>query len=76
MPIVAADLRALQLTSIAVALAWIGVVGSAIVLVGLPLDLVGWLHGPVTQLMWLPIAVFEIVGGFWLLIKGVREQPA
>jgi hypothetical protein len=30
------------------------------------------LRGPVTQLMWLPMAAFEIPLGLWLLIKGVR----
>jgi hypothetical protein len=39
--------------------------------VGLPLRLAGFLHGPVTDLMWIPVAVFEVVLGFWLLIKGV-----
>jgi hypothetical protein len=52
-------------------LAWIGVVGSAMVAVGVPLQMASVLSGPITQLMWIPIAIFEIVGAFWLIIKGV-----
>ena len=53
------------------ALAWLGVVASVLVVVGLPLQLGGLLHGSITQLMWIPMAAFEIPLGFWLLIKGV-----
>ena len=56
---------------IPVPLAWIGVVGSALLVVGLPLQLAGFLAAPVTQLMWIPVAVFELTLGPWLLIKGV-----
>ncbi len=55
---------------IPVALAWLGVVASILIVVGLPLQLAGVLHGAVTQLMWLPMAAFEIPLGFWLIIKG------
>lgn len=57
---------------IPVPLAWLGVVGSALLIVGLPLQLAGFLSGPVTQLMWVPVAVFELTLGPWLLVKGVR----
>ena len=57
---------------IPVALAWLGVVASILLVVGLPLQLAGVLRGPVSQLMWLPMAAFEIPLGAWLLIKGVR----
>ena len=53
-------------------LAWLGVVASVLLVVGLPLQLAGLLTGPVTQLLWIPMAAFEIPLGFWLLIKGVR----
>ena len=56
---------------IPVPLARLGVVGSALLVVGLPLQLAGFLSGPVTQLMWVPVAVFELTLGPWLLIKGV-----
>ena len=52
-------------------LAWLGVIGSAIVLIGLPLELVGLLGAPFNQLMWIPIALFEITLAVWLLVKGV-----
>jgi uncharacterized protein DUF4386 len=57
---------------IPVPLARLGVVGSALLVVGLPLQLAGLLSGPVTQLMWVPVAMFELTLGPWLLIKGVR----
>jgi hypothetical protein len=56
---------------IPVPLAWLGVVASVVLVVGLPLQLVEVLGGPVVQLMWIPMAAFEIPLGFWLLIKGV-----
>ncbi len=52
-------------------LAWLGVVASILLVVGLPLQLAGLLHDPVTSLMWLPMAAFEVPLGAWLLIKGV-----
>ena len=51
-------------------LAWLGVVASALLVVGLPLQLGGVLRGPVTQLIWLPMLAFEVPLGLWLLIKG------
>jgi Domain of unknown function (DUF4386) len=57
-------------------LAWLGVVASIILVVGLPLRLVEVLGGPAAQLMWLPMAAFEIPLGFWLIIKGVRPASA
>jgi len=53
-------------------LAWLGVIASVLLVVGLPLQLAGFLTGPVPQFMWLPMAAFEIPLGIWLLIKGVR----
>ena len=58
-----------------VALAWLGVLASVLLVVGLPLQLAGVLRGSVTQLMWLPMAAFEIPLALWLLIKGVA-MPA
>ncbi|MFN2565242.1 MAG: DUF4386 domain-containing protein [Gemmatimonadaceae bacterium] len=52
-------------------LAWLGVVGSVLLVVGLPLQLAGFFRGPAFGLMWLPMAVFELVLGPWLIIKGV-----
>ena len=61
------------------ALAWIGVLASILILVCLPLQLVGILRGPITQLMWLPMLAFEVPLALWLLTKGVampRRQSA
>lgn len=55
-------------------LAWLGVVGSALLVVGLPLQLAGFFRGLGVQLMWLPVAVFELTLGPWLLIKGVATN--
>ncbi len=60
---------------IPVALASLGVVASVLLVVGLPAQLAGFLHGPITQLMWLPMAAFEIPLGLWLLIKDAA-RPA
>jgi hypothetical protein len=67
---------------IPVPLAVLGVAASALLVVGLPLRLAGFLHGPVTWLMWLPMAAFELPLAVWLLVRGVRvpsvhaESPA
>lgn len=51
-------------------LAWLGVAASVLLVVLLPLQLIGVVHGMIVQLMWLPMAVYEIPLGFWLIIKG------
>jgi len=60
--------------TIPVPMAWLGVVASVLLGVSLPLQLAGFLKGPVTSYMWIPMAAFEVPLGFWLLIKGVRTQ--
>jgi hypothetical protein len=55
---------------IPVALAWLGVLGSALLVVILPLQLAGWVTGSITQLAWIPVGLFEITLAPWLLIKG------
>jgi hypothetical protein len=56
---------------IPVPLAWLGVVASLLLVVGLPLRLVGVLGDTIAQILWLPMAAFEIPLGVWLLVKGV-----
>ena len=56
---------------IPVALAWLGVIASVVLVVGLPLQLAGLLRGALAQFMWLPMAAFEIPAGVWLLVRGV-----
>jgi hypothetical protein len=60
---------------IPVALAWLGVTASILAVVVLPLELVGILSGPITQLVWLPMLVFEVTLALWLLIKGAALPP-
>jgi hypothetical protein len=61
-------------------LAWLGVLASVLLVVGLPLQLADFFKGPMTWYMWLPMLAFQIPLGLWLLIKGVampgRGQPA
>ena len=57
-------------------LAWVGLVASAIVVVGLPLELLGALPKLVSQAMWVPMILFEIPLGVWLIVKGVTPRPA
>ena len=60
-------------------LAWLGVIGSALLVVGLPLQFAGVIGGSGFGLIWLPIALFELTLGPWLIFKGVSvpaEAPA
>jgi len=55
-----------------VALAWLGVLSSILVMVCLPLELVEILRGPIAQLIWFPMLAFEVTLALWLIIKGVK----
>ena len=61
-------------------LAWLGVLASALLVVGLPLELAGVLSGSVVQFLWIPMAAFEIPLALWLIVRGVGApahlQPA
>jgi len=59
--------------TIPVPIAWLGIVSSVLLLVGLPLQLVGIFTGPLTGYMWAPALVFELAIGPWLIIKGVAK---
>ena len=70
---------------IPIALAWLGVVASVLLVVILPLQLAGLFGGSmswsasITWLVWLPMLVFEVAFALWLLIKGVAmpvSRPA
>ena len=65
---------------IPVAMAWLGVFASVLLVVILPLQLVGLARAPITTVMWLPALVFELGLAMWLLIKGAappaRRQSA
>ena len=60
---------------IPIPLAWLGVVASVLLAMCLPLQVAGFLRGPVTSLIWLPMAAFEVPLALWLLVKGVA-MPA
>jgi hypothetical protein len=57
------------------ALAWIGVIASILLVIGLPLQMAGVAKASVVGYLWLPMALFEIPLGFWLIFKGV-STPA
>jgi hypothetical protein len=63
----------LRARSIPVWLAWVGLVGSLLLVVGLPLQMAGLHLGLVGYLIWIPVAIYEVVLGVWLLVKGVAE---
>lgn len=56
---------------IPVSLACWGAFSSALLALGLPLQLAGYLTGSLTGYQWLPEILFTIVLALWLLIKGV-----
>jgi ABC-type xylose transport system permease subunit len=54
-------------------LAWLGLVASVLVVVGLPAQLLGLITGPAADLyMWLPMLAFEVTLALWLIFKGAR----
>jgi hypothetical protein len=56
---------------IPVALAWLGVIASILMVIGPTLQIVGVLPDSATWILWIPMAAFEIPLAFWLIIKGV-----
>ena len=61
----------LRARSIPAALAWLGLLASLLWVIGLPLQLAGFLSGSVTYILWVPMAVFEVTFALWLILKGV-----
>jgi uncharacterized protein DUF4386 len=60
--------------SIPTALAWLGFLGSLMLVILVPLQLAGYLkEGPITTYMWMPMLVFELIFSFWLIFKGVKR---
>jgi|SRR5450432_95566 hypothetical protein len=61
-------------------LARLGVLASALLVMSLPLQLAGFIKGPITGYLWLPMIAYHIMLGLRLLIKGVptltHRQPA
>jgi hypothetical protein len=61
----------LRARSIPVSLAWLGVFSSVLLVLVLPLQLMGFLTGAISNYVWIPMALFEVTFAFWLLVKGV-----
>jgi hypothetical protein len=66
---------------IPVALAWLGVLASLLLVAIIPLQLAGlfggtgnWLSAA-TWLIWMPMLVFEVALALWLIIRGVAALP-
>jgi hypothetical protein len=53
-------------------LAGLGVGGSALAAVAMPLQILDLYEGITTQVIWIPVAIFEIVLAGWLIMKGVK----
>jgi hypothetical protein len=51
-----------------------GVLSSALLVLGLPLQMAGFLTGPLTGYQWVPAILFAPVLGVWLLIRGVAPE--
>jgi hypothetical protein len=62
----------LRARSIPAWLAWLGVLSSVLWVIGIPLQLAGFIGGAATYALWIPMGVFEIVFGVWLIAAGVR----
>ena len=57
------------------ALAWLGVLASAFLVIVVPIQHGNWLSG-MTWAIWMPALVFEIAFAVWLLTKGVANSAA
>jgi hypothetical protein len=60
----------LQARSIPLQLGQMGIFASVLLVLFLPAQLVGFIQGPANDLVWMPMLVFEVGLGLWLLIKG------
>ena len=64
----------LRARTIPVSLAWLGLISSVLLIIGLPLQMLGIVQSG--MLIWMPMLVFEIWFAFWLIFKGVAApQP-
>jgi hypothetical protein len=71
------DAAILRARLVPVAIAWLGVFASGLLVLTLPLQLAGFGTGPLAgHYQWLPALVYQIVLALWLLIKGVDRLCA
>lgn len=59
----------LRARSIPLWMAWRGLFASALLVVALPLEILDFVGGTASALMWIPMAVFEVTFALWLLIR-------
>lgn len=57
-------------------LAGLGVAASVLLTIVLPLQLAGFVTGPVPRLAWLPMLLFEVALALWLIIRGITAPVA
>lgn len=57
---------------IPLAMAWLGVAASALLVLALPLQIAGAVSGLAAQLVWAPMALFEIALAGWLIVRGAE----
>jgi hypothetical protein len=65
----------LRARTIPAPLAWLGLAASVVLVLGLPLRIVGLVDGWLEWVMWLPMLLFEVPLGLWLLVRGVGTPP-
>ena len=61
---------------IPVPIAWLGVASSALLVIGVPLQLAGWASARVVLALWVLALVYSLAIGFWLIVKGVNPPRA
>ena len=57
------------------AIAWLGIIASALLVIILPIQQSNW-HSSMTWLIWMPALAFELALAVWLLTKGVATNSA
>ena len=65
----------LRRRTIPMGLAWLGLFASILLVIAMPLRMLGMLGDPLAQLVWIPMAAFEIPVGLWLLMKDPARWP-
>lgn len=64
----------LRARTIPVSLAWLGLIASVLLVIGLPLRILEVLD--LGMMIWMPMLVFEVWFAFWLIFKGVAAPQA
>jgi hypothetical protein len=66
----------LRARSIPIALAWLGVIASVLLVIALPVQLAGFLPRALEWPIWMPMLAFEVTFAVWLIIPGMRPRDA